>query len=55
MLDIHIQAWVGLQSVVCVSSVRKNICDIHISDSNVVNTHVWVKCKNTQKNTKIRV
>jgi len=48
MLDI--QAWVGL---VCVSSVCKSICDN--SDSNMVNTHVYVKYKSTQKNVKIRV
>ena len=48
MLDI--QVWVGL---VCVSSVCKSIYDN--SDSNMVNTHVYVKCENTPKNAEIRV
>ena len=48
MLDI--QAWVDL---VYVSSVCESICDN--SDSNMTNTHVYVKCENTQKNVKKRV
>ena len=48
MLDI--QDW--LYSV-CVSSVCKTIRDN--SDSNMVNTHVYVKYENIQKNDKNRV
>ena len=46
----YIQAWVGL---VYVSIVCKSIWNN--SDSSMVNTHVYVKCENTQKNAKIRV
>ena len=39
--------------LVYVSSVCRSICDN--SDSNMVNTHVYVKYENTQKNVKISV